>query len=179
MSWLIFSRCLKQIRPRWPRSFRRSCMALDKVKALDPHPKTWNFQVRRAVHHVTIGGVWLFIQLINIKIKKKTDPEIDGEIDKNLFWIELNYIVFFSPAWYWYMYCDVPPPQVWFLWPLFLARVTAESEHAALLRHNKVEQVYEVLAPRVPLAPVFKAQTNKSWLKHLGFFDLLKVACLF
>ena len=30
------------------------------------------------------------------------------------------------------------PRQVWFLWPLFLARPTAEPEHAALLRHNKV-----------------------------------------
>lgn len=40
------------------------------------------------------------------------------------------------------------PSQVWFLWPLFLARPTAEPEHAALLRHNKAEQVYEVLAPR-------------------------------
>ena len=28
--------------------------------------------------------------------------------------------------------------QVWFLWPLFLARPTADAEHAAILRHNKV-----------------------------------------
>ena len=30
--------------------------------------------------------------------------------------------------------------QVWFLWPLFLARPTADAEHAAILRHNKVRQ---------------------------------------
>jgi len=40
------------------------------------------------------------------------------------------------------------PSQVWFLWPLFLARPTADAEHAAILRHNKAEQVYEVIAPR-------------------------------
>ncbi|CAJ1352268.1 unnamed protein product, partial [Effrenium voratum] len=40
------------------------------------------------------------------------------------------------------------PSQVWFLWPLFLARPTGDPQHAVKLRHNKAEQVYEVLAPR-------------------------------
>lgn len=38
------------------------------------------------------------------------------------------------------------PNQVLFLWPLFLARPTADSSHAAVIRHDKARQVYEVVA---------------------------------
>jgi len=40
------------------------------------------------------------------------------------------------------------PPQVLFLWPLFLARPTPEWQHGAQVRFDGQRRAYEVLAPR-------------------------------
>eukprot|EP00933_Yihiella_yeosuensis_P027254 TRINITY_DN2113_c1_g3_i1.p1 TRINITY_DN2113_c1_g3~~TRINITY_DN2113_c1_g3_i1.p1 ORF type:complete len:312 (+),score=46.89 TRINITY_DN2113_c1_g3_i1:1-936(+) len=39
------------------------------------------------------------------------------------------------------------PSQVLFLWPLFLARHTSDSRHAASIRYDKAKQLYEIIAP--------------------------------
>lgn len=40
------------------------------------------------------------------------------------------------------------PPQLHFLWPLFLARPTADWDNGVRVRHNATERMYEVFTPR-------------------------------